>query len=173
MAFEVNRRDFMKGAAAVAASVMASGLLTGCSGKTDAENYPTATAGEYTVKYIKMTSKGNDEFGSNGPITVDRTFTPEIRITYSGSTVGATPYSSVFSAKIGDNELKPESGWTSWVNTVPKTSTCKPDFKVTDTAVASLFTSGKEKFRLFVKLGGSTVVFAIDDKGRAVVESVS
>lgn len=53
MAYEVSRRSFLKGAAALAVATAASGLLTACGGGKG-DGY---TIGEYTV-YLSLQSYG-------------------------------------------------------------------------------------------------------------------
>ena len=97
MGYEVSRRSFLKGAAALAVATAASGLLTACGGgKGDG-----CTIGEYTV-YLSLQSYGwmNEKKNPYGFVI------PEVKIKGKKSGFNNKSYKEMFALKVGDVEFK-------------------------------------------------------------------
>ena len=97
MAYEVSRRSFLKGAAALAVATAASGLLTACGGGKG-DGY---TIGEYTV-YLSLQSYGwmNEKKNPYGFVI------PEVNIKGKKSGFNNKSYKEMFALKVGDVEFK-------------------------------------------------------------------
>lgn len=100
MTTKMTRRTFLKGAAAAAAAVSLSGLLTGCGGDQLADN--EVQIGAYTVKVYGLdVDQGTELGGDAGAITG----TVKIRFSDSGSSTQAVPYRGMFNATVGGSKL--------------------------------------------------------------------
>lgn len=100
MTTKMTRRTFLKGAAAAAAAVSLSGLLTGCGGDQLADN--EVQIGPFIVKvYGLNVNQGAELGGDAGAITG----TVKIRFSDSGSSTQAVPYRGMFNATVGGSNL--------------------------------------------------------------------
>lgn len=99
MTTKMTRRTFLKGAAAAAAAVSLSGLLTGCGGDQLADN--EVQIGAYTVKVYGLDVDQGTEMNKAGAITG----TVKIRFSDSGSSTQAVPYRGMFNATVGGSNL--------------------------------------------------------------------
>ena len=110
MAEKMTRRTFMKSAAAAAAAISLSGVLTGCGSSGPAQNEVRVGAFIVAVYDVKGNVGGTVlGSGSNGSITAT------VKLTYSSSGKGFVeyPYEGMFTAKVKENQLKtlkPTSG---------------------------------------------------------------
>lgn len=100
MTTKMTRRTFLKGAAAAAAAVSLSGLLTGCGGDQLADN--EVQIGPFIVKVYGLdvalgTASGNDKGAITGTV--------KIRFSDSGSSTQAVPYRGMFNATVGSSNL--------------------------------------------------------------------
>lgn len=100
MTTKMTRRTFLKGAAAAAAAVSLSGLLTGCGGDQLADN--EVQIGPFIVKVYGLdvalgTASGNDKGAITGTV--------KIRFSDSGSSTQAVPYRGMFNATVGGSNL--------------------------------------------------------------------
>lgn len=100
MTTKMTRRTFLKGAAAAAAAVSLSGLLTGCGGGQLADN--EVQIGPFIVKVYGLDVNLGTVSGNNkGAITG----TVKIRFSDSGSSTQAVPYRGMFNATVGGSNL--------------------------------------------------------------------
>lgn len=100
MTTKMTRRTFLKGAAAAAAAVSLSGLLTGCGGDQLADN--EVQIGPFIVKVYGLDVNLGAELGGDaGAITG----TVKIRFSDSGSSTQAVPYRGMFNATVGGSNL--------------------------------------------------------------------
>lgn len=100
MTTKMTRRTFLKGAAAAAAAVSLSGLLTGCGGDQLADN--EVQLGVFNVSvYGLNVDQGAELGGDAGAITG----TVKIRFSDSGSSTQAVPYQGMFNATVGGSNL--------------------------------------------------------------------
>ena len=100
MTTKMTRRTFLKGAAAAAAAVSLSGLLTGCGGGQLADN--EVQIGPFIVKVYGLDVNLGTVSGNNkGAITG----TVKIRFSDSGSSTQAVPYRGMFNATVGGSKL--------------------------------------------------------------------
>lgn len=100
MTTKMTRRTFLKGAAAAAAAVSLSGLLTGCGGDQLADN--EVQLGVFNVSvYGLNVDQGAELGGDAGAITG----TVKIRFSDSGSSTQAVPYRGMFNATVGSSNL--------------------------------------------------------------------
>lgn len=100
MTTKMTRRTFLKGAAAAAAAVSLSGLLTGCGGDQLADN--EVQIGPFIVKVYGLdvnlgTASGNNKGAITGTV--------KIRFSDSGSSTQAVPYRGMFNATVGGSNL--------------------------------------------------------------------
>ena len=100
MTTKMTRRTFLKGAAAAAAAVSLSGLLTGCGGDQLADN--EVQIGPFIVKVYGLdvalgTASGNDKGAITGKV--------KLRFSDSGSSTQAVPYRGMFNATVGSSNL--------------------------------------------------------------------
>lgn len=100
MTTKMTRRTFLKGAAAAAAAVSLSGLLTGCGGDQLADN--AVQLGVFNVSiYGLNVDQGAELGGDAGAITG----TVKIRFSDSGSSMQAVPYRGMFNATVSGSNL--------------------------------------------------------------------
>lgn len=100
MTTKMTRRTFLKGAAAAAAAVSLSGLLTGCGGQELPDN--AVQLGVFNVSiYGLNVDQGAELGGDAGAITG----TVKIRFSDSGSSTQAVPYRGMFNATVGGSNL--------------------------------------------------------------------
>ena len=98
MTTKMTRRTFLKGAAAAAAAVSLSGLLTGCGGDQELP----VQLGVFNVSiYGLNVDQGAELGGDAGAITG----TVKIRFSDSGSSTQAVPYRGMFNATVGGSNL--------------------------------------------------------------------
>lgn len=100
MTTKMTRRTFLKGAAAAAAAVSLSGLLTGCGDQELPDN--AVQLGVFNVSiYGLNVNQGAELGGDAGAITG----TVKIRFSDSGSSTQAVPYRGMFNATVGSSNL--------------------------------------------------------------------
>ena len=100
MTTKMTRRTFLKGAAAAAAAVSLSGLLTGCGDQELPDN--AVQLGVFNVSiYGLNVDQGTELGGDAGAITG----TVKIRFSDSGSSMQAVPYQGMFNATVGGSNL--------------------------------------------------------------------
>lgn len=101
MTTKMTRRTFLKGAAAAAAAVSLSGLLTGCGGDQELPDN-AVQLGVFNVSiYGLNVNQGAELGGDAGAITG----TVKIRFSDSGSSTQAVPYRGMFNATVGGSKL--------------------------------------------------------------------
>lgn len=101
MTTKMTRRTFLKGAAAAAAAVSLSGLLTGCGGDQELPDN-AVQLGVFNVSiYGLNVDQGAELGGDAGAITG----TVKIRFSDSGSSTQAVPYRGMFNATVGGSKL--------------------------------------------------------------------
>ena len=101
MTTKMDRRTFLKGAAAAAAAVSLSGLLTGCGGDQELPDN-AVQLGVFNVSiYGLNVNQGAELGGDAGAITG----TVKIRFSDSGSSTQAVPYRGMFNATVGGSNL--------------------------------------------------------------------
>ena len=100
MTTKMTRRTFLKGAAAAAAAVSLSGLLTGCGDQELPDN--AVQLGVFNVSiYGLNVDQGTELGGDAGAITG----TVKIRFSDSGSSMQAVPYRGMFNATVSGSNL--------------------------------------------------------------------
>lgn len=98
MTTKMTRRTFLKGAAAAAAAVSLSGLLTGCGGGGQELPDNEVQLGVFNVSIYGLNVYQGAELGGDaGAITG----TVKIRFSDSGSSMQAVPYQGMFNATVG------------------------------------------------------------------------
>ena len=101
MTTKMDRRTFLKGAAAAAAAVSLSGLLTGCGGDQELPDN-AVQLGVFNVSiYGLNVDQGTELGGDAGAITG----TVKIRFSDSGSSMQAVPYQGMFNATVSGSKL--------------------------------------------------------------------
>ncbi len=96
MTTKMTRRTFLKGAAAAAAAVSLSGLLTGCGDQELPDN--EIQIGAFNVKVYGLdVDQGTELGGDAGAITGK----VKLRFSDSGSSTQAVPYRGMFNATVG------------------------------------------------------------------------
>lgn len=163
MAYEVSRRSFLKGAAALAAATAASGLLTACGGGKNDSGF-TLKGDNYKVYF------STPEWGSvkDTDYYVQTNLKME-RITKSSMLSGSDKYSEVFSAKIGNTVLTLSNG----SEKVAKLSkgekdVCVPRFTTNDKTLFDKAKNGEEKVYLTITMGKNSTDFEIDLKAGTI-----
>lgn len=159
MKMQVTRRDFLKGSAALAAAVAASGLLGGCSGGVDS-GY---TLGEYKVYFEKG---GYSWGGKNGEET--GYVYPTVKVKGISNGVAGKFLKDVFSATADGQELELKNRSAQLAVVQNLTSEALPQFTVEDEALYKKLVSGETKLDLSVTLSAQTMVFAVNIKTGAV-----
>ena len=164
MAYEVSRRSFLKGAAALAVATAASGLLTACGGGKEDAGF---AIGDYRI------SGGAVEYwnaDSQGRYTIETTVT----ITKTGSKSWTDwfnvfknkKYDDIFSAKNmkllnGDEKFEMPSKNDDVV--------CKLRFYTTDKTLFDKFVNGEEKMTLKIELArNQSKTFLVDVKNKTI-----
>ena len=153
MAYEVSRRSFLKGAAALAVATAASGLLTACGGGKG-DGY---TIGEYTV-YLSLQSYGwmNEKKNPYGFVI------PEVNIKGKKSGFNNKSYKEMFALKVGDVEFK-------HVTLIQgKRADCLPKFTTTDETAYNAAISGEKTLEFSITLSGQTQTFVVDLKNKKI-----
>ncbi len=175
MVSKVSRRNFLKGAAAMTVAAAASTLLAGCSGNggNDVPDPNTVMLGDYKVKVIKVTGSQNQELGSED---LTGSVIPEVSIAYSGTGFTGLSYKDVFSATMGDKEMKLNKAgmilskdFGSLNGMLSSFVSYKPEFKMTNTETYKNFVSGKADMKLKVTLDKESAVFTIKYNGTITV----
>ena len=101
MTTKMDRRTFLKGAAAAAAAVSLSGLLTGCGGNPELPDNEVQLGVFNVSVYGLNVDQGAELGGDAGAITG----TVKIRFSDSGSSMQAVPYRGMFNATVGGSKL--------------------------------------------------------------------
>lgn len=172
MAYEVSRRNFLKGAAAMTVAAAASTLLAGCDGNggNTAPDPNTITLGDYKVK---VTLKDNDQMkkinGTGANQTVVETISPTVSISYTGAGFTGLFFKDVFSATIGDKDMNLNNKTNMIVskdfgnlnNMVSSVVAYKPEFQTDNKDLIEQYESGKTVMKLKVVLDKETAIFTI------------
>ena len=165
MAYEVSRRSFLKGAAALAAATAVSGLLTACGGGKNDSGF-TLKGDNYKVYFSDADctySTTNNIYNVQLDMQIER-------ITKAMNPLASSSdYGDVFSAKIGDQKLDIANP----KETVKKLSKgekerCTPKFTTESKDVYDKATSGAELMYLTIKLNGDSTVFEINLKTNTI-----
>lgn len=151
MAYEVSRRNFLKGAAAMTVAAAASTLLAGCGEQPD-NGY---VLGEYKLYFTPGTDYSWSD-SQNKAIII-----PEIKIKgVSNSVTLLKKYEDVFAATVGKESLKLEADTMNRVNVVQgATTACKPTFTTTDKALYQKLVAGTATIKLKVTLSAQDAYF--------------
>lgn len=99
MTTKMTRRTFLKGAAAAAAAVSLSGLLTGCGDQELPDN--EIQIGAYTVKVYDLDVDQGTEMNKAGAILGK----VKLRFADGGGSTQAVPYRGMFNATVGGSNL--------------------------------------------------------------------
>ena len=172
MAYEVSRRNFLKGAAAMTVAAAASTLLAGCDGNggSPAPDPNTITLGDYKVK---VTLKDNDQVknikGTGANEKVVETVSPTVSVSYTGVGFTGLAFKDVFSATVGDKDMDLNNKSNMIVskdfgnlnNMVSSFVSYKPEFQIDDKDLIAQYESGKAVIKLKVVLDKETAVFTI------------
>lgn len=179
MVSKVSRRNFLKGAAAMTVAAAASTLLAGCSGNggNDAPDPNTITLGDYKVKVTLAADKDQsmNKIGSGEKVV--ETVWPTVSISYSGVGFTGLAYKDVFSATMGDKDMKLNNKASMIVakdfgnlnGVVSSFVSYKPEFQIEDKDVITKYNDGKADMKLKVTLDKQTAVFAIKHDGTITV----
>ena len=129
--------------------------------------------GDYKVKVIKVTGSQNQELGSED---LTGSVIPEVSIAYSGTGFTGLSYKDVFSATMGDKEMKLNKAgmilskdFGSLNGMLSSFVSYKPEFKMTNTETYKNFVSGKADMKLKVTLDKESAVFTIKYNGTITV----
>lgn len=173
MAYEVSRRNFLKGAAAMTVAAAASTLLAGCSGNggNDVPAANEVVLGDYRVR-VSLTdtdqSKLENGIGENSIVT--GSVKPTVYISYAGAGFTGLTFGDVFSATMGEKNMT-LTNKGSWIlskdfgnlsGMVNKFVSYKPEFQIKDKDVLAQYLSGKTVMKMKVTLDKETAVFTID-----------
>ncbi len=165
MAYEVSRRNFMKGAAMAAAAAAVSGLMTGCSG--DTKPVAQIQLGDYTVRVTD--AKTAQESSVAGAQKVNGYITPVVGIEYSGKGSMTLLYTDIFSAELGGSKMTLTNPASVYNSTVGNFKSCEPKFKTTDKDLYAGFNSNTQAMKLKVTLDKETAIFTIKGNGDITV----
>ena len=162
MTTKMTRRTFLKGAAAAAAAVSLSGLLTGCGGDQLADN--EVQLGVFNVSvYGLNVDQGAELGGDAGAITG----TVKIRFSDSGSSTQAVPYRGMFNL----NQVAPTGTLVVSDALLGKPfATKEKDLKLSfpDVATREAYQSGKPAY-LTITINGKTGVLYLVKRGDGYV----
>lgn len=163
MAYEVSRRSFLKGAAALAVATAASGLLTACGGGSNTG----FAVGDYRisggkVEYYRADSQGR--YTIETTVTIKRTSSKSWTEWF--SVFQNKDYADVFSAekmKLLNGDVKFESlGKNDEV-------VCTPRFYTTDETQFNKFVNGDELMKLKIELArNQSSTFNVDVKNKTI-----
>ncbi len=158
MAYEVSRRDFLKGAATMTVTAAASTLLAGCSGNNvPAEN--EVVLGDYKVKVTEAKTTQESSVSSE---KITGYIEPVVSISYTGKGSPTFLYKEIFtSAMIGDAAMTITNPLSAYNSIISAFSKCEPKFKTSDKTVYQSFVGGNKPLILKV---------TFDDKSYAVFE---
>lgn len=165
MAYEVSRRSFLKGAAALAAATAASGLLTACGGGKNDSGF-TLKGDNYKVYFSDADCTYSTTYNIYN-VQLDMQIE---RITKAMNPLASsTSYKKAFSAKINDTPLK----LANEDDTVKKLSKgekehCTPRFTTDSKDLFDKATSGAALMYLTVELNGDSTVFEINLKTNTI-----
>lgn len=163
MAYEVSRRNFLKGAAAMTMAAAASTLLAGCSGN-DLPDANTITLSNCSVKVTDAKTSDNSSIGSD-KVTVY--LSPVVSISYTGKGSLTLTYADMFDAELGDAKITLTNPIQPYNTTIGAITKCTPKFKITDKAVWQSYKEGKLPLKLKVTLDGNeTAKFEIWNTGK-------
>ena len=165
MAYEVSRRSFLKGAAALAAATAASGLLTACGGGKNDSGF---TIGKYKV-YFDSPDFGTSDAQGNHFIEPSM----KIECIKTDRFDGSRKFSKTFYAKIGDTELALSNG-DKEVNNMKKGDkfSYAPHFITKDDALYQKAVSGQALVYLTINLYGDTATFEVNLKDKTIKYTV-
>lgn len=158
MGYEVSRRSFLKGAAALAVATAASGLLTACGGGKG-DGY---TIGEYTV-YLSLEGYGwmYDKKNSYGFVIAD------VKIKGKKSGLNKKSYKEMFALKVGDQSFELDKNER--VNLIQgKTADCTPKFTTTNKEIYDAAFAGEKTLEFSITLSGQTQTFVVDLKNKKI-----
>lgn len=169
-----SRRSFLKATAAAVLAVSVSGMLAGCDGTADNGNQiasATYTLGEFDVTVTgNMGVDSKEDFGQNN---ISYIYMPKVKVKYNGKGGVVVAFKDVFSAKVGDKELKLQNDGTYIKSAdIPfgSTSTYQPEFAV-PVDIHSLVKQGTP-FKLYVTLQGNSAEFSLTSDGKVTVAPV-
>ena len=165
MAYEVSRRSFLKGAAALAVATAASGLLTACGGGKDDSGF-VLKGDDYKV-YFSSPDCGTSVTQNNCYAQMNLKMERITKVL--NPLPSSTKYSEIFSAKIGDTSISLSNGSDS-VKKLSKgeSVSCAPRFVTEDKALFEKATSGNALVYLTVKMGGDSTVFEVNLKTNTI-----
>lgn len=153
MAYEVSRRSFLKGAAALAAATAASGLLTACGGGKNDDGF---TMGDAKVYFGKMSYGINED-------TKTYFIIPDVKILAYRDDLKSVKFEKLFSAKVGDEPLTLENKSSS-TDKLKKGSAKDylPKLTTKNSSLYEAVKSGTKTLDLTITLSGSKMVFSMN-----------
>lgn len=175
MTTKMDRRTFLKGAAAAAAAVSLSGLLTGCGGGDQELPDNAVQLGVFNVSiYGLNVDQGTELGGDAGAITG----TVKIRFSDSGSSMQAVPYRGMFNATVSGSNLTQVAPTGSLVVSdallgkpfATKEVTLKLSFP--DVATREAYQSGKPAYLTITINGIPGVLYLVKRDGRYVATKI-
>ena len=163
MAYEVSRRSFLKGAAALAAATAASGLLTACGGGKNDDGF---TMGDAKVYF------GETDYGIN-EATKTYFIIPDVKILAYRGDLKKVKFEKLFSAKVGDEPLTLENKSNSTDNLKKGSSKdYLPKLTTTNSSLYEAVKSGEKTLDLTITLSGSKMVFSMNLRENKVTVTV-
>lgn len=161
MAYEVSRRSFLKGAAALAVATAASGLLTACGGGKEDNGF---TIGKYKV-YFDSPDFGTSDAQGNHFIE------PNLKIECIKTDYldTARDFDKVFSAKIGETNLTLYNR-NDKINNMKKGDkySYAPHFVTKDDALYQKAVNGEALIYLTIDLYGDKATFEVNLKDKTI-----
>lgn len=165
MAYEVSRRSFLKGAAALAIATAASGLLTACGGGKGDSGF---TIGKYKVYFDSPDFGTSDAQGNH---FIEPSMKIEcIKTDYLDT---AREFSKTFTAKIGETEIT-LSNKDEKINNMKKGDkfSYAPHFITKDGALYQKAANGEALVYLTIDLYGDKATFDINLKDKTIKYNV-
>ena len=160
MAYEVSRRNFLKGAAAMTVAAAASTLLAGCDGSSNPPAPNEIVLGDYKVKVT--TAKTTQETVAGKEDKLTGYITPVVSISYSGKGSPTFLYNEIFtSGTIGESKMTLTNPLQPYNSIVGTFVSCEPKYRTTDKAAYTDYINSKKPMTLKV---------SFDDKNYAVFE---
>ena len=165
MAYEVSRRSFLKGAAVLAVTTAASGLLTGCGGGKDDGGF---TIGKYKVYFDTLDFGTSDAHGNHY-------FEPKLKIECLKTDYldTARSFDKVFSAKIGETSLTLSNN-DDKINNMKKGDKYSyvPHFITQDDALYQKAVKGEVLVQLTIDMYGDKETFDVNLKDKTIKYTV-
>lgn len=165
MAYEVSRRSFLKGAAALAVATAASGLLTACGGGKE-DNGFTLKGDDYKVYFSDADCTYSTTY-KNYNVQLDMQLERITKVI--NPLASSTDYDKVFSAKIGDKSLT-LANKTDSVKKLSKGEKwrCTPKFTTEDKDLFEKATNGTELLYLTITMGKENTTFEVNLKTNTI-----